>query len=86
MKLIHIQSLEPVAVGDVVRSFRGEQGLVHHFVPPHKPSSSGHVSVRAAGGTEHYHYVGVWGMEWIDREDRRVRGSGAFIRDHEGGP
>lgn len=71
MKLIHINSLKNVELGDVVRSFRGDQGVVHHFVPPHKPSSSGHVSVRVDTHQEMYNYVGVWGLEWIDREDRR---------------
>lgn len=73
MKLIHTKTLKNVELGDLVTSFRGGRGIVKHFVPPHKPGSSGHVSVKVSGDhdREAYNYVGVWGLEWIDREDRR---------------
>jgi len=75
MKLVYIKTLKPVELGDLVENFRGAKGIVKHFVPPHKPSSTGHISVKVAtdgpGEGEAYNYVGVWGMEWIDREDRR---------------
>ena len=71
MKLIYIKDLRPVSVGDLVTDFKGRKGIVKHFVPPHKPASSGHISVELAGTMDGYNYVGVWGMEWIDREDRR---------------
>lgn len=73
MKLIHLSTLETVKLGDFVTDFRGATGRISHFVPPHKPGSTGHVSVSidGPGEREGYNYVGVWGMEWIDREDRR---------------
>lgn len=71
MKLIYIKDLRPVEVGDPVTNFRGQTGIVKHFLPPHKPASTGHISVDCGEGVEAWNYVGVWGMEWIDREDRR---------------
>jgi hypothetical protein len=65
MKLIHLNTGLPVVVGDTVFNFRGEETTVVSFVKPHKPDSSGHVTTGLG-----YHYVGVYGLEWIDREDR----------------
>lgn len=72
MRLIHTATGEEAEVGDLVTSFRDENAIIKHFVPPHKPSSSGHVSItyldrKTMPG---YNYVGVWGLEWIEREDR----------------
>lgn len=72
MKLVYTE--EPtrnVKLGDLVTNFRGRTGIVKHFIPPHKPSSSGHISIQLDGTMDAYNYVGVWGMEWIEREDRR---------------
>lgn len=75
MKLIHVADGRFAKIGDLVTSFRGAPGTISHFVPPHKPSSSGHISVKVSAGAPDsgasYNYVGVWGLEWIDREDRR---------------
>lgn len=74
MKLIHTKTLQPVKIGDAVTSFKGDKATIAHFLPPHKPSSSGHVSVKYTDRNtmDGYNYVGVWGLEWIDREDRRA--------------
>lgn len=61
-----------VRVGDVVTLRDGERVRVTYFRPPHKPASSGKVSVEnadAATGSREY-FVGVIGATWIEREDR----------------
>lgn len=66
MKLVHKDTGKEVEVGDTVTSFRGDFATVRFFQKPHKPSSSGKFTT--GGGFEYY--VGVFGLEWIDREDR----------------
>lgn len=73
MKLIYKGTTREVKVGDVVadpsRAADGVLGVVHYFRPPHKPSSSGKVTVQCAGAMREY-YVSVIGAEWVEREDR----------------
>ena len=71
MRLVYTKSGEEVKVGDVVETSRGEKCTVKYFRPPHKPSSSGKVTVQLEGH-EHCseYYVSVIGAEWIEREDR----------------
>lgn len=60
-----------VQVGDRARTFRGEYCEVSYFRPPHKPASSGKVTVKFTEddiGMEYY--VSVIGAQWIEREDR----------------
>ena len=60
-----------VAVGDnVLLGNDEEQAVVHYFRPPHKPASSGKVTVKYPDGSTAEYYVGVIGAEWIEREDR----------------
>lgn len=33
------------------------------------PSSSGHVTVDTDEGSSYNYYVGVWGLEWIERDE-----------------
>ena len=72
MKLIHTATLKPAEIGDEVTTRKGDTGIIKYFIPPHKPASSGHVSV--AYTDRHplpgYHYVRVWGVERVGREDR----------------
>jgi len=65
MRLIHTATGQEAEIGDAVLSFRGHVGNIDEIHKPHKSSSSGHVTV---GG--HYNYVSVWGLKWIEREDR----------------
>lgn len=44
--------------------------LLTYFRRPHKPSSSGKCSVMDESGQTREYYVGVLGLEWIEREDR----------------
>ena len=101
MKLVYTKAPHvEVKVGDVVKTGHRNEVTVMHFEKPHKPSSSGKVTVRhgKTGPTQEF-YVGVIGAEWIEREDqvsqpafsfyaRESDGSGYFIHNGElwGGP
>jgi hypothetical protein len=67
----------PISIGDEVKegdSYTdrdGDVGTITYFRPPHKPSSSGKISVRKPGAQwDSEYYVGVVGAKWINREDR----------------
>jgi hypothetical protein len=68
MKLVYASTGFPVKVGDVVRR-GGETYRVAYFRPPHKPASSGHVTVECNGQQQEF-YVNIIGAVWIEREDR----------------
>jgi len=71
MKLIYTKTGLPVQVGDIADTGRGEMVEVDYFRPPHKPSSSGKVSVTTVNTDQRSeYYVGVIGAEWIEREDQ----------------
>lgn len=70
MRLIYKDTGKEVKPGDKVKSFRDELATVVSFSKPHKPSSSGRVLVDDGNGFQHEYYVSVYGMEWVDREDR----------------
>lgn len=72
MKLIYIKTGELVKEGDKVQAGDGETLTVEYFRPPHKPSSSGKVSVSDSRGEsyQHEYYVSVIGAKWIEREDQ----------------
>jgi hypothetical protein len=72
MRLIYDKTGEPVKAGDVIH-LNGAPCFVYGFREPHKPASSGKVSVKAmndAGYCREY-YVSVIGATWVDREDRQ---------------
>jgi len=67
-ELINESTRKPVKVGDVVATFRGEVVIVKALRPPHKPDSSGHVSIQ--GPDDNYCqevYAGVIGAKYITR-------------------
>ncbi len=70
MRLIYNDSREQVKIGDEVTLRDGVKARITHFAKPHKPASSGKVSVTTEHGREHEYYVGVIAAKWIDREDR----------------
>jgi hypothetical protein len=45
-KLINIADSRELKVGDKVETFRGEKVTLIGLRPPHKPASSGHVTVK----------------------------------------
>ena len=62
-----------VAIGDrVCIGLTHARHKVTYFAKPHKPSSSGKVTVVNASGQESEFYVSVIGAEWIEREDQKV--------------
>lgn len=71
MRLVYKDTKKEVKIGDEVW-VNGQMLTVQYFRPPHKPSSSGTVSVKLEGhtGTSEY-YVNVIDAEWIEREDRQ---------------
>lgn len=71
MRLVYTKTGTEVKEGDVVEVAHGQKVEVTYFREPHKPSSSGKVSVRyfENDGTMEY-YVSVIGAEWIEREDQ----------------
>lgn len=73
MRLVYSDSFEEVKVGDIVEIGRQPgskvQCVVEYFAKPHKPESSGKVTIRCGDSTRVY-YVSVIGAEWIEREDR----------------
>jgi len=70
MQLVYTETQTPVQVGDITSTFRGEDVTVTYFRPPHKPASSGKISVKDENDRTAEYYVGVIGAEWINREDR----------------
>jgi len=77
LRLIHLADDDTADVGDTVTSSKGDVGVITHFRPPHKPNSEGHVTVALVEGLgSQYNYVSVWGLQWINREDRLP-----FIKD-----
>lgn len=70
MKLIHVKTGKEAKVGDAVKSFRGREAKIVSFEKPHKPSSEGYVNVIDEDNNKLTYYAGVYGLKWIDREDR----------------
>ena len=71
MKLVYKSNGQEVKVGDTIKTNSGESVIVKYFAKPHKPASSGKITVQHTDGGQREYYVGVIGAEWIDREDRR---------------
>jgi hypothetical protein len=72
MRLIYDKTGEPVKAGDVIH-LDGAACYVYGFREPHKPASSGKVTVKAMddNGFCREYYVSVIGATWVDREDRQ---------------
>ena len=69
MRLVYEDTLQEVKVGDEV-TLDGEVYTVDYFRKPHKPASSGHVTVKDKDGDCAEYYVTVIGAKWIEREDQ----------------
>lgn len=55
----------PAVFGGVYKSFRGEDMKLKGGTPPHKPSSTGKITVLENGITREYN-PGVLMLEWIE--------------------
>ena len=69
MKLVYSCNKQPVVIGDLVKTFRGEPAIILGFTKPHKPSSTGRVYVEFIGGGTGEYFPSVIDTEWIDRTD-----------------
>lgn len=72
MRLVYRKNGIAVDVGDVVTLSGGDKVEVIYFREPHKPSSSGKVTVKPCGlhSMSMEYFVGVIGAIWIEREDQ----------------
>lgn len=72
MRLVYEKTGTEVKVGDVVTLRDGDEVKVTSIQPPHKPSSTGRVTVQIApSDTEMSYFPAVIGAHWIEREDQR---------------
>ena len=70
MRLVYTATQLPVNIGDEgILDAPIRRYTVKYFRPPHKPSSSGNVTIEIDGQMVE-RYVSVIGAEWIEREDR----------------
>jgi len=69
MRLVYEGTNDEVQIGDEVTLKGGRSVTVKYFREPHKPSSSGKVSVESFDGYQMEYFVGVIGAKWIERED-----------------
>lgn len=73
MNLIYNHNQESVEVGDIIE-LNDMTVKVRYFREPHKPSSSGKISVDVLNvdgeNVCREFYVGVLGARWINREDQ----------------
>lgn len=71
MRLVYTTTQQPVRVGDTITNYDGRSYTVEYFAQPHKPASSGKITVcDTQTNIRSEYYVGVIGAEWIEREDR----------------
>ena len=78
MRLVYEDSGKEVKIGDNVITFKGDNVKVVYFGEPHKPSSTGRVTVEyngvqwrpSDGGHQMDYFVGVIKAKWIEREDQ----------------
>ncbi len=73
MQLVNMKTKQPVNVGDILTHPRdNEKMVVTYFIPPHKPSSNGFISVRPVDkpeAMEQEYYVMVFGLKWEDKDE-----------------
>lgn len=70
MRLVHTKSGVDAKVGDLVL-LDGSPVYLLNFQKPTSPASEGKCCVGdSMNGPPHQYYVGVVGLEWIEREDR----------------
>lgn len=70
MRLINKQTGKEVYAGDTIQDPDGNDVMVINCSKPHKPASSGKIVVSGVDNQAYERYVSVFGLEWIEREDR----------------
>lgn len=73
MRLVYTDTGKEVQLGDILFDTDGEQVTIEFFRKPHKPSSSGKMSIKGDDGHTYERYVNHYGLEWIEREDQGWR-------------
>jgi len=69
MRLVYDKSGRNVSLCDKI-VFQDEVVTVVYAPKPHSPASSGKVTVEYSNGDRVEYYAQVFGMTWIEREDR----------------
>lgn len=72
MRLVDSKTKQPLEVGQMVTTSRGEKCKLLGITRPHKPSSTGRVTLQFDSEQHHYtgeFFPGVIDAEWIERED-----------------
>ncbi len=64
MILVDAKTKQPIEKGAKRKDFRGDELIVVGGTPPHKPGSTGRVSVDGGQGEEEY-YPGVVDAVWV---------------------
>ena len=68
-RLINKETREEVKEGAIVTDFRGDKSILIGFTEPHKPSSTGRVSVKEDGSCFAKEYFpSVFGLEIVDHQ------------------
>lgn len=75
MKLIHEATGEPAKIGEMLTDRDGQQAKLLSIREPHSPASTGRVYVEWDAEDEddrfrQEYFPSVFGLEWIEREDR----------------
>lgn len=74
---INTATRKPIAIGDVL-SLDGQPVTVTHMAPPHRPGTTGKISVSFAdsNGRSREFFAGVLGAEWSKPEQPQIHISG----------
>ena len=67
MQLINTTTREPLQLGDIVETFRGERAILLGMAEPHKPSSTGRVYIQLDDSrASREFFPSVIGAEWVN--------------------
>ncbi len=68
MILINMETEEPLRVGDIVTTFRGERMSLTGWREPHKPGSTGKIYVKGFDDNDYeaMFYPGVIGAKFVE--------------------
>lgn len=72
MKLVYEASGTEVKIGDEAILSRGERVVVTEITKPHKPESTGRVTVKGRRSNDfpQSYFPSVIGAKWVEREDQ----------------
>lgn len=70
---------DPVRPGDLVMLSSGEHCMVEAITLPHKPSSTGRVTVSWDDGGISTFFPSVLNAKWVNRQDQAIDASGRWV-------